>query len=412
MLSFSPLLSELESLNSHRSTLESFGKKLDEKSKNLRSVELLFAAKKADWDSVLEIADELEANSHKVIVLTEGLCEKLFVSIQSVCSGTGIGRNIELEIVSSNIQSDRLHHLAQSCVGQKVSLYVAVQTTPSERLVWCFRILLAALSKGRHPAEVGRRVLTTTGPAASDWERWSQASPYRTLSFPHRCAGRYLFFSEPTALLLALLGYTPWNFVEGGRSFLRQFDKLAETDDPMFAYAALREVQLAEHHRETLVLPDQTFLGFGRWWRIITEDSRRLFAEEVNDSILWTGPVMKETPAPGRGHWVTEISVESEFDLKATPGEGIDLPPLESDAVETFQSLDNIYRENVDKTRGGAGYAQPSVRIGLRRRDPHCLGAFFAFFETVVSASHKLAETGDTFALYKPHQIAGAEVSA
>jgi len=72
MLSFSPTLSELESLNSHRSTLESFGKKLDEKSKNLRSVELLFAAKKADWDGVIELAEEFEANSERVIVLTEG----------------------------------------------------------------------------------------------------------------------------------------------------------------------------------------------------------------------------------------------------------------------------------------------------------------------------------------------------
>ena len=412
MLSFSPTLSELESLNSHRSTLESFGKKLDEKSKNLRSVELLFAAKKADWDGVIELAEEFEANSERVIVLTEGLCEKLFGAVHSVCSKIVSGRNLKIELVSSSIQTDSLEHLARGCLGKKVSLYVAVQTAPSERLVWCLRVLLSALSKGRHPDEVARRVIITTGPPASEWERWTQSSPYRTLSFPPRCAGRYLFFSEPTALLLSMMGLTPWNFVEGARSFVRQYDKLAEIDDPMFAYAALREVQLAEHHRETLVLPDETFLGFGRWWRILTEDSRRLFAEEVNDAIVWSGPVMRETPAPGRGHWVTEISLDSEAELSLDCVEGVCLPPLEADDVPDFAELESRYRRQIDEQRKESGYAQPSIRIVLRRRDPFCLGAFFAFFETVVCASHKLAETTDNFSLYKPHHVRGAEVSA
>lgn len=412
MLSFSPALSELESLNSHRSTLESFGKKLDEKSKNLRSIELLFSAKKADWDAVIEMAEEFEANSDRVIVLTEGLCEKLFGAVHSVCSRVSSGRSLKVEVVSSNIQTDSLHLLAQGCHGKKVSVFVAVQTAPSERLIWCLRVLLAALSKERHPDEVSRRVIITTGPAASEWERWAQSSPYRTLSFPHRCAGRYLFFSEPTALLLSLMGFTPWNFVEGARSFVRQYDKLAEIDDPMFAYAALREVQLAEHHRETLVLPDETFLGFGRWWRILTEDSRRLFAEEVNDAIVWSGPVMRETPAPGRGHWVTEISLDSESELVLDTSKDICLPPLVAEEVADFTDLEARYRRQIDRQREESGYAQPSIRIGLRRRDPFCLGAFFAFFETVVCASHKLAETADSFSLYKPHQVQGAEVSA
>jgi hypothetical protein len=407
MLTFSPVLSGLESLNSHRSTLESFGKKVDEKAKSLRSAELLFAIKKADWDAVSELAEELLANSEKIIVLTEGLCATLFRAVMSTCAAPlELGRQT-VQIVSSSLHPDNLRALADSIVGRKVSILLAFHNAPSERLVWCFRLLISALSQGRHADEVKRRVVVTTGEAASDWERWAQASDYRTVSFPHRCAGRYLFFSEPTALLLSLLGLAAWSYVEGGRSFFRQYDKLTETDDPILAYSALREVQLAEHYRETLVLPDETYGGFGAWWRLMTEDSRKLFAEEANDGLVWTGPVMQETASSGRLHWVTEISIESTPDLSLGAEPDDNIPPSSCADLPAWSELDTLYRRQISLQRSGPGYAQPTVRIGLRRRDPFCIGGLFCFFECVVSAGHRLAETSDAFNLCKPHNVAG-----
>ena len=73
MLRFSPDLRGMELLHSHRSTLESFGKKVDDKVKSLRSAELLFALKKADFDEAEEVAQEFRANSDRIILLSEGL---------------------------------------------------------------------------------------------------------------------------------------------------------------------------------------------------------------------------------------------------------------------------------------------------------------------------------------------------
>jgi hypothetical protein len=412
MLSFSPVLSGLESLHSHRSTLESFGKKVDEKAKSLRSAEILFAAKKADWDNVDELANELKANSETILILTEGLCENLFRAVTSMCSPLFVESDrIPIEILSSSLHSESLANLAKWIVGRKVSLVLAYHNTPSDRLFWAFRVLLKALGQGRHPDEVNRRVIVTTGVAATESERWAQSSPYRTVSFPPRCASRYLFFCEPTALLLSLMNLTAWSYVEGGRSFFRQFDKKTELDDPILAYAALREVQLAEHHRETLVLPDGTYANFGQWWRVMTEDSRHLFAEESNDGLVWCGRVLKENATTTRQHWVTEIAVESSHQLEAETTENHD-PPSSTGAISSWNELEHMYRKKVEEQREDKSYAQPCVSIGLRRRDPFCIGALFCFFESVVAASHRLAETSDNFSLLTPHNLATSGATA
>lgn len=414
MLTFSPSLAKLDTLNSHRSTLESFGKKVEEKAKALRSAELLFAAKKAEWDTMQELAGELRANSEEVIVLCEGMAEALVRAIVSTCPVLyGEKSKPQVTPISSNLHLESLSNLGARIKGRRVSLLVLVQGMPSDRLVWCFRFLLDALSQGRHPDEVKRRVVVSTGQPASPWERWAQGSSYRTVSYPHRCSGRYLFFSEPTSLLLHLLGLPAWSYVEGGRSFFRQYDKVVETDDPIFAYAALREVQLAEHHRETLVLTDESYLDFGRWWRVLTEESRKLFCEESNDGVLWFGSVMKEGATTGRLHWVTEIAVEASGDVKLSAKEGErDTPPLTFPELTEWEAMETSYRNAAGGERKGQGYSQPAVRISLRRRDPFCIGSLFAFFESVVCASHKLAETGDNFALLTPHMLGASGVGA
>jgi hypothetical protein len=412
MLSFSPALSELEVLHSHRSTLESFGKKVDEKTKTLRSAEVLFAAKKADWDGIAELSQELKANSDSVLILTEGLCETLFKAVRAFCSPLAPEQTPgRIQILSSSMHAESLEAVAKWIVGRKVTLILAFHNNPSERLFWSFRVLLKALSEGRHPEEVHRRVVVSTGEAASVAESWAQRSPFRTLSFPPRCASRYLFFCEPTALLLNLMDLTAWSYVEGGRSFFRQFDKKAEIEDPVLAYAALREVQLAEHHRETLVLPDESYAPFGEWWKAMTEDSRQLFAEEPNDGLVWNGRVMREAATSSRQHWVTEIAIESTHQLE-TENDQQSVPPTELGALSSWAELEHLYKKRVDHQREGKSYAQPWIRIGLRRRDPFCVGAIFCFFESVVAASHRLAETSDNFSLFKPHNLATSEVSA
>lgn len=414
MLSFQPSLAKLDSLNSHRSTLESFGKKVDEKSKALRSAEMLFAAKKADWDAASELAAELRANSDEIILLSEGLSETTLRAVLSTCPPLyGANDRLTITAISSSLHTESLRNLVSRIKTKRVSLLVFFQGVPSDRLIWSFRMLLDAIGHNRHPDEVKRRVIVSTGQQASAWERWAQSSSFRTVSYPHRCSGRYLFFSEPTALLLHLMGLPAWSYVEGGRSFFRQYDKMAETDDPIFAYAAMREVQLAEHHRETLVVPDESYLDFGLWWRILTEDSRKLFCEESHDGVLWTGTVLKEGAASGRLHWVTEVALEpaGEVTLVRTLDEK-NYPPLNSPELNDWQSMEGGYRSAVADQRASAAYSKPSLRIALRRRDPFCVGALFAFFESVVCASHKLAETGDTFALCSPHLLGASGVGA
>lgn len=406
ILSFSPDLSGLELLQSHQSTLESFGKKLNEKTKSIRAAEVLFAAKNADWIRSVELAEEIAANSDRVIVLAEGLCDHLFQAVTGLAVLPKLeGRRPSVELLSSDCHSGLLKRIADSVVGSRVTIFFAFHNEPSERLLWCFRVLVRALSRDRHPDEVARRVITTGGESASKWEAWSQKSGYRTVTFPPRCAGRYLFFSEPTALLLSLLGFSSWDFVEGGRSFFRQWEKAIEANDPMLAYAALREVQLAEHNRETLVLPDGSFRGFGQWWEMMTEDTRRCFTEETNDALVWCGTVMKQRPPRERLYWVTELLIGSEDEPDSSVEEGSVVPPIQLEKTEGWNAMETLYRERIDNERHSGGYARPTVAIALRQRDPFCIGALFAFFEAVVSVSHRLAETSEVFNTLSPHDL-------
>lgn len=411
ILSFSPNLAELEALQSHRSTLESFGKKVDEKVKSLRGAEILFAAKKAEWDQMADLAREILANSEQVLILTEGLSEALFRAIESLCLPFGSRQSTAVRVISSNLHGESLKHLAHSLVGRKVSLLLVYHSAPSERLFWCFHALVQSLSQGRHPDEVARRVIVTTGEAATEWERWAQKSPYRNVSFPPRCAGRYLFFTPPTAFFMSLLGLNPWSYVEGGRSFLRQYDKVAEIEDPILAYAALREVQLAEHHRETLVIPDESYSSLGHWWQLISEDSRRAISEEVNDSLVWTGNVMKEGASTARQHWVTELALEVDSSLELPALSEELAAPSSITRFQGWRDLESVYRHKIDSQRSSQHYAQPPIRITLRRRDSFCLGGLFAFFEAAMSASHKLAETAEAFSLCTPHTLSASGAS-
>lgn len=409
ILSFTPDLSALEQLKSHSHTLEAFGKKLEEKQKLLRSSEQLFAAKKTDWEAVYELSDEIRANNRGLIVLSEGFPEAVFRATRSLFPPKAFSSDaFPMKIVSSSRNTESLERIGESLVKQNVSLLLALHDAPSPRLIWCFRLLLGYLAKDRNPDELKRRVFVATGEPTSAWERWAQESGFRTLAYPHRGAGRYLFFSEPNALVTNLLGVPAWRCVEGGRSFLRQYDKMGELDDPVFAYASLREVQLTEHHRETLVLPDDSFHGFGRWWRLMTEETRAIFSEETFDGVIWTGRVMQGVLSPNRRHWVTEIGHDTPAKMP-TPGLP-NTPPNEHGRgqEQDWGELEKGYDRAVTLHRSGEGFSQPSVRVGLRRGDPFCSGGLMAFFESVVCTCHRLAEIGEESALTLPYQLEAA----
>lgn len=408
ILSFTPDLSTLEQLKSHSHTLEAFGKKLEEKQKLIRSSEQLFAARKSDWEAAQDLSEEIRANNRGLIVLSEGFPEAVFRATRSLFPPKIFSTDtFPVKIMSSSRSIESLERLGQSLEKQNVSLMLAFHDAPSPRLIWCFRLLLAYLGKDRNPDELKRRVFVATGEPTSAWERWAQESGFRTLAYPHRGAGRYLFFSEPNALVTNLLGVQAWRCVEGGRSFIRQYDKMGELDDPVFAYSSLREVQLTEHHRETLVLPDDSFDGFGRWWHLMTEETRSIFSEETFDGVIWTGRVMEGVLSPNRRHWVTEIAHDTPAKMP-TP-ELANNPPSEHarGKGQQWEEIEKSYDRVVSAHRCGEGFAQPGVRVGLRRGDPFCSGGLMAFFESVVCTCHRLAEIGEESALTQPYRLEG-----
>ena len=403
ILKFSPDFAALDQLQSHCSTLEAFGKKVEQKSKSLRSVELLFSVRKADWEPVGELAGEILANSDGFVILSEGLAETVFRATASALAPPQSQRQrFPIEIVSSSLKQDAVSHLAQRFQKENWTLMVALHDKPSVRLVAILRVLADALSQKRHPEETSRRIVLATCEASSDWERWGSSLGYRNLAFLPRAAGRYLFFGQPNALLISLLGLSPWKCIEGGRSFFRGYEKIGELADPVLGYAALREVQLTEHYKETLVIPDESFKAFGDWWSELTEDSRRIFSEENNDGLVWTGRVMQEKASPGRRHWITEIHLEGVDDI-SLPSVDYEMPDGScTGSIESLRSLDQLYAKSLKEHRTLPAYAPPAVDITVRHGDPHCLGGLFAFFEGVVSVSNRLAEASEQYRLATP----------
>ena len=402
ILSLDPQLSDEPLLKGHKAALEAFGKKVDEKQKNLRSVEVLFSARKTSWESIAELTEEIMANNKGLVVLTEGLAENVLRAPLSLFDGGVLGRpSFSIRVASSSLGTEALGRLCEELVTQPVTLCVVFYDDPSPRLLWCYRLLYSCLAQRRQPEELRRRVILAAGESSTNWGDWARKSGFRTLAFPERCAGRYLFFSEPVGFILQLAGVPAWQCVEGGRSFLRSFDKVGGLADPILAYSALREVQLSERCRETLMVPDETFRDFARWWRLLGEDSRQEFAEDQGESQILLGAVMLER-APEKGRqWVTEVRVEGDRQLQVEALDESTLDPWPEASKRHWAPLEPHYDLALDHQRSDKAHAQPCVRLRVRRCDALSVGALFAFFEGVVSVSHKLADLDDSWELLR-----------
>ena len=399
ILQIVPELAGQTLLKGHKSALEAFGKKLEDKQKAWRALDVLMAPKPPRWDALRELAEEIVANNRQVIFLSEGLLDATARAAHSLLgSNSGSRTQPKLHLVSSNLSADKLASLGRELSGRRASLILAFEGEPSARLLWCFERLYAQLSEGRQIAEVQRRVIISAG---GSWPEWAKKNRFRCLGLNERSVGRYLFFSEPIALLLLLSGVPAWQCVEGGRSLVRGFDKKAGLSDSLLAYSALREIQLGEKARESLHLPDESFLDFARWWRLLTEDSRQEFSEDQGESRFEVGSVMSERfPEKGR-QWVTEIRVEGERSAALTKGASLGWPK----ELRSWGAAEPEYQNALESQRADDSHAQPHIRLSLRRLDPMSVGALFAFFEGVVSASHKLADLDDDWDLLQPRSV-------
>jgi hypothetical protein len=406
ILHLDPNLTSEPLLQGHKAALEPFGKKLEEKQRQLRALEVLSAARQPTWETISELTEEIKANNTAVVVLTEGLAENVVRAALSLFKGASLERpRLALRVVSSSLGTEALGRLCEELVSQPVTLCVMFHADPSPRLLWCYRLLYSCLARGRQPEELRRRVILAAGESTSNWGGWARTSGFRTLCFPERCAGRYLFFSEPVAFVLMLAGVAAWQCVEGGRSFVRIYDKQAGLNDQVLAYAALREVQLSERSRETLLVPDETFRDFARWWRLLGEDSRQEFAEDQGENQVLLGAVMLER-APEKGRqWVTEVRVEGDRELQVEALDANTLDPWPGASKRFWAPLEPHYEAALDYQRSDDAHAHPCVRLRLRRCDALSVGALFAFFESAVSASHRLADLDDEWDLLRAREL-------
>ncbi len=376
---------------------------------------MLFSAKKQTFETARDLALEIAANSQRLLILTEGTLDLILRAVSDLYQWERRDSDrCRVLLLSSSTSSDSLGRIAESLRGQKVSLLVAFDGEPSSRLLWILQILYGELSKGRSSEEVARRVIFCMNSREIAWERWIRSRNHRLLELSPKCQSRYLFFSEPVALLLELLGEPAWQFVEGARSFFRGSEKIGELEDPVFALAALREVQLAEHFRETLVVPDETFLGFGRWWKDLTEDTRRAFSEEGGDGLVRIGRAWVEPVSCPRPSWNFELAIDgaSDYLVEALPGGGPH-PTSAEMFPASWSRLEALSLEAGQARVSGKNGDSPTlaVKLALRRKEPFCIGALFGLMETLVCVSHRLAEVDDAV-FYREPVICAEEMLA
>ncbi len=402
-----PDLESLTLLEGHRGVLDNFGKKLDEKLKHFRGPDILFSAKQTDWQKLSELAQEIRVNNQCLVVLTEGLTEMtLRAAASSLDLSPLLGSEFGVKIVSSSLGTDALGRLARDLEGQRVSLMVAFYSDPSPRLLWCYRLLFSHLASDREPEELRRRVFLAAGEKTSEWGLWAQKSGFRHLTFPDHCAGRYLFFSEPVALLFYLREIQAWHCIEGGRSYFRQSEKKAGLSDPLLAYCALREVKISEGCCETLMITDEMFLDFSEWWRLMGEDSRREFSEGIGRVQVCRGSVMVERQSRGLKPWATTLRIDGDTMLQVDELEKDSLDPWPSASKRHWAPLEQHYEQALEQKGETTSPGQPGVCLRLRRLDPMSVGALFAFFEGVSSVSQRLADLGDQWNLLTARSIA------
>lgn len=392
ILDLHPPLSQLPALQSYKTPLQELGRKLEDKQRCIRALEVLYGAKSAGWSAVSELAAEIKANSQVYIVLTEGFVEAAARAVTTLLqpSEANLGK-ISLTMISSNTSNDVLERIGKEIETAPTTLIVLFYGEPSPRLLWCYRLLYSHLVLGRHPEEIKRRVILAAGETTSPWTTWARSSGFRTLAFPENSGGRYLMFSEPIALLLALSQVSPWPYVEGARSFMRHSDRQSGLDDPIFAYAALRELHLSEAN-ESLHVPDQSFRAFGDWWALLGDETRRAFSDGQSDARTIMDTVLKPTYNSNHIQWRTKIEVLSDHSVQVPAIDASCPTPWPKASRRDWSALEPYYQKALNLEYEGLGYLQPSPSLLLRRRDATSVGALFAFFEVATSVAHQLCD--------------------
>lgn len=377
--------------------ISNFGNKLDEKQRQLVSLEAPFSVRELDQGQLTAVAAELAANSDLIVVVATGIMSACARAATSALTPPLGFSKTKLLFAGDHLSVDYLAELFESLQGRKISILAMAMEDPPLELSVSLR-LFADLVRRRHGLEESRRRIVLVGSESSKtWGRLSQEMGYRLIKIPDRFRSPYLSFSPVTLMPLCAVGLNVDQFLEGGRSLARSMDKQPFEENECFRYAAVREILSSDGRSEGLCLADPRMRSLGEWWRSLMTSTHVLLSSPASCAVpflvsqacyLTAAQLEVETP----GFWSTRLLIEhGGADLKVVADE-TDCDGLEGlvgrSVHELAQQADRLIRE-IQAEQGA-----PQVELRIPKLDAYSLGALMCFFETVANVNQKLAEVG------------------
>jgi glucose-6-phosphate isomerase len=332
----------------------------------------------------------------------QAACGERLRSLAPICVVAGIGGSYlgaraaidalpgpggaRIRYAGHHVDPEALALLMAELRETEFSVVVISKSGTTTETAVAFRLLRDELMRRHGRKGTAGRIVAVTDAARGALRTLADQEGYETFVIPDDVGGRFSVLTPVGLVPIAAAGVDIAGLVAGARAVMT-----AAAPDPEYLpyrYAAARTALFQTGKRIEVLAAQSALLGsVCEWWQ-------QLFGEsEGKDGMgLFPARVQYTTDLHSLGQWLQDgpRNVFETFLAVDRPAAGVAIPPDpdDLDGLNYLAGRDvaEVNRAALEATRfahlrGGV----PNMTVRLERRDPHHLGALFAFFERAVA---------------------------
>ncbi|MBP7461524.1 MAG: glucose-6-phosphate isomerase [Candidatus Delongbacteria bacterium] len=252
-----------------------------------------------------------------------------------------------------------------------------------------FRVIKQAMERKYSREEISRRIIVTTDRSRGILKALADAQGFRCFVIPDDVGGRFSALTPVGLLPVACAGISPRNLLKGAAEFKDLSLSEPGDDNPVYAYAALRDCLHREGKSiEILSCFSPALSYFAEWWKQLFGES-----EGKNGHGLFPASAQFTTDLHSLGQWIQDgprIIMETFLYIRRHPNLIFPSDPLDFDHLNYLsgRSMDDInyqaYQGTCQAHRDGQ---VPVIRIELDELSAESMGHLIMMFEITTSVN-------------------------
>ncbi|MGB7605863.1 MAG: glucose-6-phosphate isomerase [Lutisporaceae bacterium] len=235
---------------------------------------------KAEFDRIIEAAEEIKSSSEILIIIGIGgsymgaraAIEMLRHSFYNMLPKSK-RRYPAVYFLGNNFSSIYMKHLFELIEGKEISVCVISKSGTTTEPAIAFRQIKAYLEERYGKEKAAKRVYIITDANKGVLKLEAEAIGYKTFVIPDNIAGRYSVLTSVGLLPLAAAGLDIHKLLEGAAAAREEYSAANLIDNECYKYAAMRNILYKRDKAiEVLISYEPTLQYFMEWWK-------QLFAE-------------------------------------------------------------------------------------------------------------------------------------